>query len=308
MNVIDWRRVEPGAIARLFAHEREQWLVDLGWDTTDNFAAIEHARTTWGLPGLAVVGPEGLVGLTFFFATASRFDIGGLWATSRDAAEHLLRAVTEAGRDAGLVEGGAFVRVPPYVVEAFQATGFTVEPFHYLSRTLRTESQGIPNLGHLASRTWQDGDEALVADLLAQSYHPSDGERFAPGGGADAWRAYVASLTQQTACGRLLPECSHLMFEGPALVGATLVTHLGPSTAHLAQLAVRAGWQGRGVGAWLVRTSEESALKSGSTRMTLLVSGRNDAAQRLYARRGYVDVATFIGASRPVAERLASAS
>lgn len=66
--------------------------------------------------------------------------------------------------------------------------------------------------------------------------------------------------------------------------------------AELANLAVEAAWQGRGIGRALLRTAQEAAASEGVTAMYLEVRESNAAARRLYEalhfaaigrRRGY---------------------
>lgn len=80
------------------------------------------------------------------------------------------------------------------------------------------------------------------------------------------------------------------------LVGVATVVRVAPaggSTApvHHAQiddLAVAEGWRGRGIGTALVRWVEEQLRAAGVPRVSLESGIRNMAAQRLFARLGYV--------------------
>ena len=80
MTIVDWREVDARALALVFARERARWLVELGWETRESWMHVERARSTWGLPGIAVIDESGRVrGLTFFHETHGRFDIGGVF-------------------------------------------------------------------------------------------------------------------------------------------------------------------------------------------------------------------------------------
>lgn len=57
---------------------------------------------------------------------------------------------------------------------------------------------------------------------------------------------------------------------------------------YLLALAVDDGMRGRGVGSSLIDHIEQRARQSGSSRLCLDVSAKNDGAQRLYERRGMV--------------------
>jgi predicted N-acetyltransferase YhbS len=92
---------------------------------------------------------------------------------------------------------------------------------------------------------------------------------------------------------------------GEALDGAAIVTRLAPSTAHLAQLAVRSEARGRGLGRQLVELALEKAAAAGCDCMTLLVRESNGPARSLYARLCFTERAAFVAASGTMVPRIA---
>jgi ribosomal protein S18 acetylase RimI-like enzyme len=82
------------------------------------------------------------------------------------------------------------------------------------------------------------------------------------------------------------------------LACSVIVTDLGPSTAHIAQIAVDPAYRGQGWGRRLVRAAAHAAFTRGYAQMTLLVSASNRAATALYENEGFTDRATFLVASR----------
>jgi ribosomal protein S18 acetylase RimI-like enzyme len=120
------------------------------------------------------------------------------------------------------------------------------------------------------------------------------------------WRHYVGTLVEHRACGTVLPSTTRLAVAGGTLVGAALVTDLGPVTAHIAQVAVCPEWRRRGLAAHLIDETARRARVSGYARMTLLASASNAAAQSLYRGRGYLPRGTFLAATMRLAARRAA--
>src|SRR4029079_17297462 len=59
MIACDWRTLDATEMAPLYATETGRWLRELAWDSAPAWAAVELARTTWGLPGLVCVAVTG---------------------------------------------------------------------------------------------------------------------------------------------------------------------------------------------------------------------------------------------------------
>jgi ribosomal protein S18 acetylase RimI-like enzyme len=301
VTIVDWRSVDSRALALVFARERARWLVDLGWETRESWLHVERARVGWGLPGLAAIDDSGRVrGLTFFHESGGRYDIGGVFAESDQVREALLDAAVDVCVEAGASEIGAyFYTAKQPMARLLEARGFTHEPVDYLELPLTINPATTRTTRALASiRMWQSSDPDRVAGLLHASYDETEARRFVPDTSLAGWRHYVTTLITHQACGPLVPEATRLAFAGEVLVGAVLVTVLGPSTAHIAQLAVHPDWRRQGLAGALLDDGVRCAREHGSARLTLLVSGSNGAAQMLYRDRGFVPVAAFIAGSR----------
>jgi ribosomal protein S18 acetylase RimI-like enzyme len=76
-----------------------------------------------------------------------------------------------------------------------------------------------------------------------------------------------------------------------------MVSRLGPATAHLAQLAVRDGAKGRGLGRAVLEAAIARAAAAGCRTMTLLVREDNGPAARLYGAAGFRPRAIFLSAA-----------
>jgi ribosomal-protein-alanine N-acetyltransferase len=74
------------------------------------------------------------------------------------------------------------------------------------------------------------------------------------------------------------------------LIGFSIM-YFGDDHAHLNLLAVRPPWQRAGIGRYLVRWLEESALVAGVGTIRLELRASNRGARRFYGRLGYAEVA-----------------
>ena len=304
MTIVDWRQVDARGLALVYARERARWLVELGWETRESWLHVERARTTWGLPGLAAIDDGGRVrGLTLFHATGARFDIGGVFAESTAVREALIDAAVTVCDDAGGEEVAAFLYTPDSGTrELFQARGFAVDRVDYLTLALDGERArprgGEEGKTKVALRDWQAGDVEVLASLLHASYDSASARRFVPDASAQGWSLYVARLVQHHACGKVLPSATRLAFADGMLVGAVFVTELGPATAHIAQVAVHPAWRRKGLSSALIDEATRLARAMSYTRITLLASTSNAAAQALYRDRGFVESGMFLAATK----------
>ncbi len=304
MTIVDWRQVDARGLALVYARERARWLIELGWETRESWLQVERARTTWGLPGLAAVDDGGRVrGLTFFHSTGGRFDVGGVFAETDAVREALIDGAVSVCEDAGGEEVSAFLyTAAPQTAQLFASRGFALDKVDYLSLTLdrATFSEPGQNRQGFESRDWTAGDVDVLAALLHASYETTTARRYVQEPSEHGWRQYLSSLMQHHACGVVLPSATRLALNGHDVVGAVLVTDLGPATAHIAQVAVHPAWRNHGLSGTLIDDAARRVKAAGYARMTLLASATNPVAQRLYRRRGYVESARFLLATKPL--------
>lgn len=218
--------------------------------------------------------------------------IAALVADSTGAAAQLIDACTA---DPAVTRALAFVRVNHVVTpEMLTVHGFSVQPYAYL---IAPAGGANP-----AFDTWRAEDRLATADLLMRAYAEDRSLRpFARLGTLNDWLDYVDALTMRPGCGVFSPQATVVMREGGAVVGVALVTSIGQTTAHLAQLAVAPAVRGRGLARALVgaaRVNADRVLRA--SRVSLLVSTANTPALRLYAREGFRHAGEFVAATRAV--------
>jgi len=153
------------------------------------------------------------------------------------------------------------------------------------------------------ARRWTLKDIPAAAELMRRAYPASDPARpFAPGGTPAEWIDYVTQLATGPACGTLVDDgCVSLSLGPDRLSGVVLVSRISPSTAHLVQLATDPSMRRRGLGSALLLAACGGAHRDGFRRMTIMVSGKNAEARRLYEAAGFEVAASFIaaGATQP---------
>ena len=300
MIALDWRQTSDG-LGAAYRAEAARTRAELFWDTEPTWEVIEQARRLGQVAGRIVRDAAGRWrGWSYFLAHRGSLQIGSVTADDEEATRVLLASVLSSPEALGVSRVLLYAyAAAPGLVPALRAQGFDIEPQHYLMADLT------------ASMAWVDERPAIgvdappvalddLAQCLAACYPTPDPRRpFAPGGTADEWAEYVRALTQQSGCGMLLPGVSQVerAAHGP-LQGVALVTHLGPQTAHLAQMAVLPRERRSGMARRLLRQSMRAAAIAGHRRMTLLVAAGNHAATALYAQVGFVKTAEFVSAVR----------
>jgi RimJ/RimL family protein N-acetyltransferase len=148
---------------------------------------------------------------------------------------------------------------------------------------------------------WTAGDLDATARLLSQAYASDLALRpFARQGTMAQWTEYVEAITLRPGCGEFSADASIAVRRDGELVAVALVTSVGPTTAHLAQLAIVPSMRGRGLSRAVVAAVRHNAARVlRSSRCSLLVSDANPAACALYARAGFRQDGEFIAAHRP---------
>lgn len=310
MILRDWREADPAAVHACYERERQHWLDGLSWDTAWTWATVEQARFARGLPGfLAIDGAGRVEGWTFYVVDDGIVHIGGLVAGSDAATRSLLDGVLHGSQQTGAEATACFVlERAEGLGAALEQHAFAVERFQYLSRPLdepqglkpprdeaTTEDSRRAGASAFACDAWRDGDLERVAALLDAAYADDAGRHFAPTGN---WEKYTTGLVEQAGCGVFDTTLTRIVRGDAGLRGAVLVTTVSPSTAHIAQIAVHPDWRGRGFASHLLHEAAERSARAGKTELTLLVSERNEPAQRLYASLGFAQKATFLAARR----------
>lgn len=302
---VPWAEARPADMAAVFAAESARWRDTLAWDTSTLWPVLEQARVTGGLPGLVLREADGAVGgWTYAAERDGELLCGALSAPDAAGTAQLLDGLLTLPAAATVSRIVCFAYTDaPELAPALAARGFVLDPHEYLTRAL---AAGPP--AKRPGRAWDVRDLDATADLFRASYPASDpGRPFAPHSRPAEWQRYVADLVLGQGCGRFRPSLSIAVpGAGDTLDAAAIVTDLGAGTAHLAQLAVRPGLRGAGLGAAMLASLSASCQAAGFARLSLLVGASNATARRLYARAGFTSCAWFVSATRAGEGRRAS--
>ena len=302
----DWRDATAERMAPLYAAEIERWSSVLEWDASANFDQVELGRRLGHVRGVLVIDAgDTVAGWSFFIADRRGLQIGGFTSSSEACTEAMLAAIFEndAAASARSVTFFSYSDAPG-LSAGLRKRGLAVDRYFYLGRDLMLAIR-YPLRD---ARRWNRSDLQAAADLMKRTYPNGDDARpFAPTGANAAWTDYVTQLTTGRGCGDLIEDaCVSLPLGPDRLSGVALVTRVSPSTAHLVQLAIDPSMQGRGLGSALLLAACGGAHRCGLRRLTILVSGKNAVARRLYESAGFEMLCSVIAAGSSQPLRLSS--
>jgi ribosomal protein S18 acetylase RimI-like enzyme len=295
-TVVDWRDAPSEDVVPLVEAEAKAWLRSLHWDVADAWHVIEPARLAGQLPGAIVLDDRGRPsGWTAYLRHGASVQVMAVVACSEAATRALLdQIMTSPEAESSAICIVCVREGSPGLIPALGEHGFAVEPYRYLVAPLDRFSPGDESFD-----PWPDSDED-VARLFARAYEGDEAVRaFAPTGALPEWIEYVAQLRKGPGCGWYQGDLC-FAWRDPATGepgAAILVTHLGPGTVHIAQLAVDPAVRRRGLARRLVRTALGRATGR-FERATLLVSAANRAGGALYESFGFEETARFIVATK----------
>jgi ribosomal protein S18 acetylase RimI-like enzyme len=269
------------------AAECARWQNHLGWDLTRDWRDLSAA---WQSGHVRVWYREGREArdATWAFAvpTHSALQVGAVIAPDAVRYAALVRELTaEAGPLLGFVREQRSTDAHAWI-----AHGCEVDRSVYL--VAAADGSGSPIGRPLAPMTDRDALVQVCREAYASATYL---RAFAPDGTTSAWAAYVDGLLTRPGCGDLQPEASVVVEDTRGMIGACLVSVIGPAMAHLPQLVVAPRAAGQGVGAALVRTARSlAATQLRCAAVSLIVSESNERAGRLYAREGFHTQGAFL--------------
>jgi len=297
----DWRTATAERLAPLYAAEVERWTRQMGWDARSNFRQVERGRVLGHVRGVLACDPGGRIdGWAFYLVDHNGLQVGGFTAPSEACSDALLQAIFE-DRDAQTARNTMFFTYSeaPGLAPALRRYGLAVDRYFYLTKEL---IDAVPSPLRDWCRWGVDSTPAAL-ELFRRAYPEPDATRpFAPNGTGAEWNEYVRNLISGDGCGALVPEACVSLPLGPGRFNAlAIVTRISDTTAHLVQLAVNPTSQKQGVGTSLLLAACNAAYRCGFDRMSLLVSGRNAIARRMYESAGFKATLNFAtgGSNKP---------
>jgi ribosomal protein S18 acetylase RimI-like enzyme len=311
LRVVDLESVRASDLEGLFRLELVQWRERLFWDVSSAIAALRRAMDRAGVQGKAIRSRSFTAGYGYFLVEGSRGVMTGLavapeWRHT-DAGPLLVRAILADLDRRGVtrIESQFVSFDAPWLVPTFEEEGFRTywREFRRLS-IAASSSSGLDDGARsdaLSLVPWKQWNLTEAAELMQRAHEGGvDAEMNELYRSSEGCRALLSNVLRHGGCGRAVSEASVIGREGPSgrAVGFAVVTETSPGHAHLAQLAVAPRFQGQGVSRRLLAHVHDRLLDLGFDTLSLMVSGGNDRAIRLYRSEGFLPVVRFSVFSR----------
>ncbi len=296
VRLVDWQTLAAERLESLYAEEIDRWQRLLDWETTARWEEIERRRRQGAASGLVAIDESGRVRGWCHYAVRDRvLRLDTFTASDDGIAQLLLDRLLSVPALAYVERVSAFLFSDLNgLSQAFRARGLSVDRYWYLGRELMNPMsppvlQGV--------RRWRVEDSLATAALFGRAYDASAETRpFAPLGTPEQWFGYVNDLSRGGS-GLLIPEATLCLPAGPDRLSAVvLVTRIGESTAHLAQLVVEPQLRRRRIGQQLMETASAAAARVGCRRITVTLGGSNRPARSLFEAARYRTMGSMLAA------------
>ena len=244
-------------------------------------------------------------GWTFYMPGDAGVDVGGLAADSEQATAALVDAlIARAGSPSRL--HGLLYATAPSLLHIVGTRGVPCVRYSYRRRALvegeggtavrtrpRDAAESLTTADAYEVCQWSSADLDETAALLYRSYDGLDSPI-----GCDTtlaqWTDYLSKLVLHDGCGTFSGRLSLAARVNGAPVAVSLVSAIGPQSAHLVQLAVDPKVQRSGLGRALLARTMGLAQAEQFTSLSLLVSETNRPGLRLYRGAGFVERGVFV--------------
>jgi ribosomal protein S18 acetylase RimI-like enzyme len=306
MEIVPLRQATPRQLDALFEEEAERWLEEFHWDYRPSLALIRRFVETRSLEGCAAMEDHRAAGYGFYVFEEEKALLGGLYIarSARDPGlpERLLaalllslRARTDIGRiEAQLIPFGHSLDL------ALERHRFRLHKRQFMYLDLNG-THAVPQRAAPPARIerWTDRCFESCARLIERAYarHVDSeiNEQYRSEAGASRFLRNVVLLP---GCGQFLPEAS-LVIPGNGrneLQGVILTSVVAPRVAHVTQICLLPGLQGKGLGRALLNASIEALRARQFQGLSLTVTSANAPAVHLYETEGFRVLRTFSAA------------
>lgn len=308
-EVIELRRLGPGALDALLEEEVRSWRERLHWDFRPSAELVQRYVAMRALDGLALfVGAE-VAGYVYWVQEDRKALLGDLYVRAHarnDVRENLLLSGALARLTAGphftsswirRVEAqlmGASIRAAGALPDGPRPAGFRrlfmlapLEGWRELPRLPLVEGLQAEHFGP----RWMDEAAALVARVYAGHVDSEINDQYRTVTGAGR---FLQNVVQYPGCGIFRHDCSFVALDETRRVqGLCLASQVSPESGHIAQICVDRSLHGRGAGYELLRCSMAAMAGCGLSEVSLTVTERNAQALALYRRTGFRTIHEF---------------
>lgn len=296
-EIVDLSVVDPAQIDGLLEEERRLWQEKLHWDTSGSCSHVRRAVGERTLAGKAALAGNRVLAFGYYFTEERRSLVGGILVSratvDEEAGPALTLVLLKAAQSESQVERveSQFISFGwNWLSAAFRTCGFQEHARLFLRQEL-SDLRLPPACG---SRFWLENwspdelNDAATTLELAHA-HRVDGEINELYRSREGCRSLLQSIAFNRGCGPLIGSASFLARDPDTgnLCGLVLTSEISAGHAHLAQVAVTPGAQGRGLGTHLVSSSLSTLARQGFLTASLLVSRANQRALSLYGSLGF---------------------
>lgn len=303
-QVVDLVAVKPAELEELWRYEVRLWRDRLLWDVSHVFATFRSALERAGVRGKAIRVGSRTVGYATYVLQGRLGVLAGYallpdWNRS-DVGETLLQETIDDLRRQGVrrIETQFVAFDCPWLPPAFERTGFVASWREFLRLDLHTAGRAAPGVGSLPAKLrlepWQNAHLRKAAQIMCAAYRDGvDAEIHELYQTPEGCWTILEHIVYQGGSGMLLSEASALARHRGQGIGFIVITEIAPRQGHLAQVAVRATDQHRGVGRLLLNYSLSRLTAREFDTLSLIVSRANHHALRMYQSSDFRSICAF---------------
>jgi len=303
MQIVDLRHLHSRSLEGLFQEEARRWREELCWDYRPSINLVRKFIDSHALGGYAAVEDGRLTGYGFYVIEEHKGLIGGLFVSSQRAQDattqkllaellNTLRATPRLERiEAQLMPFGSELD-PQFLSQYLQ-----LHPRQFmLLRLDEAKITGKPLSSGLRIEPWTERAFDSAARLIQLAYADHvDGvinDQYRTESGS---LRFLRNIVLLPGCGQFLAEASFLVrpATGDRLVGMVLTSTVAEGVGHTTQVCVVPGYQGSGIGRYLMEQSIQALRRRHYSSLSLTVTSTNRHAVELYERIGFRTVKRF---------------
>lgn len=294
--------VELPQVAPLLEDEVELWSRKLKWDYSATSEFLRNYIKTGLLPGVVLFDNNRPVGYAYFVVDDDRAIIGNIFVPEKFWGEGYEEFIA-TGLCSAIQQTDVINRIESQIMmfsgadiaTSFKDAGFSVFKRSFLSLELsRWESNKKQPRGFSISR-WQQQILAESSRLVCDSYKGSVDNVLSSSFSTYARsEEFIYNLVHRAGCGDFLPRITAVALgEEGKVAGVSLATRLSINSGHLPQISVAPGFQGCGIGNYVVDQSLLRFKNAGYHDVSLTVTKENTRADTWYRRLGFEEILAF---------------
>ncbi len=308
-HIENLRAIQAGSLQPLLEEEQRNWLSRLHWDFGASAELVRRYVNVHALDGLALIRGADVVGYCYWVTEEHKALIGDLYVRDAwrgaDSQGQLLDEAIHNLRGTASLPALAIRRVESQLMQLANPEQLEWEekdrPLEFprvfmlapLEQRSRWRAVTFGDAVRLVSwgPVWMESIAELVAAVYQGHVDSQINDQYrSPAGAA----RFLRNIVHFPGCGVFQSDASSVAIDQNGdLLGCVIATRVAPQTGHIAQICVRPGWQGRGLGYELMRRAMLALGQCGCDEVSLTVTESNDQALRLYRHMGFHSIHHF---------------